>query len=195
MVSQTKNFDTKLAEATKALEGKNVDLLEKNNELTKHKDELLEKSGELSKQNEALLQEKSTLTEELLESWDALKKSIEDKEKFRLSAKLNYQRSKQLELDLAASRQKTEELEKHVKELEELEAKNLDKYKEATHLCSYKFWKHNRKADFSYLSDRLRQTLMSQCAIRLEEEERAKVPASPEISLATRIDGASWRNY
>ena len=30
---------------------------------------------------------------------------------------------------------------------------------------------------------------MSQCAIRLEEEERAEVPASPEISLAAGIDG------
>ena len=31
---------------------------------------------------------------------------------------------------------------------------------------------------------------MTQCAIRLEEEEKAKVPASPEISLAGGIDGA-----
>ena len=30
---------------------------------------------------------------------------------------------------------------------------------------------------------------MTQCALRLEEEERAKVPASPEISLAVGIDG------
>ena len=74
-----------------------------------------------------------------MESRDALKKSNEDKEKFRESAKLNYQQSVQLELDLIASRQETEEMEKRVKELEELEAQNLEKYKEATHLCFYEF--------------------------------------------------------
>ena len=56
MVSKTKNFDTRLAEAKKALEGKSVDLLEKNNELTKQNDKLLEKSAELSKKNEELLE-------------------------------------------------------------------------------------------------------------------------------------------
>ncbi|XP_062104631.1 uncharacterized protein LOC133815865 [Humulus lupulus] len=174
MVSQTKIFDTRLAEAKKALEGKNTDLLEKNIELTKQNDELLEKSVELSKQNEELLEQKATLTEELLESRGALKKSNEDKEKFRESAKLNYQQSQQLELNLITSRHETEELEKRMKELEELEAKNME----------------NRKANFSYLSECLRRTLMSQCAIRLEEEERANVPTSLEISLATWIDGA-----
>ncbi|XP_062088765.1 uncharacterized protein LOC133795328 [Humulus lupulus] len=141
MVSQTKILDTRLAEAKKALEGKNADLLDKNNELTKENDELLEKSAELSKQKEELLQQKATLTEELLESRDALKKSNEDREKFRESAKINYQEYKQFELDLIANRQETKELEKR-------------------------------------------------CAIRLEEEERANIPASPEISLATRIYGA-----
>ena len=91
---------------------------------------------------------------------------------------------------MIASRQETEEREKRVKELEELEARNLEKYKEATHLCFYKFWKYNQEANFNYFSERLRRTLMSQCVIRLEEEERANVPASPEISLATGIDGA-----
>ncbi|XP_062118298.1 uncharacterized protein LOC133831909 [Humulus lupulus] len=168
MVFQTKNFYTRLTEAMKALEGKNADLLEKNTELTKQNDELLEKNIELNKQNDELLEQKATLTEELLESRAALNKSNEDKEKFRESAKLNYQQSKQLELDLTASRKETEELERRVKELEETDAKNLE----------------------NYLSKRLRQTLMSQCTIRLEEEERVKIPASPEISLATGIDSA-----
>ncbi|XP_062093066.1 uncharacterized protein LOC133798654 [Humulus lupulus] len=149
MVSQTKNFDTRLTEAMKALEEKNADLLEKNTEHAKLNGELLEKNAELNKQNDELLEQKATLTEELLESWAALNKSNEDKEKFRESAKLNYQQSKQLELDLIASRKETEELEGRVKELEETDAKNLEKYKEATHPCFYEFWKHNQKADFS----------------------------------------------
>ncbi|XP_062113263.1 uncharacterized protein LOC133824404 [Humulus lupulus] len=69
MVSKTKSFDTVLAEAKKALEGKNADLLEENNELTKQNGELLKKSAELSKQNEELLEQKATLTEELLETF------------------------------------------------------------------------------------------------------------------------------
>ncbi|XP_062075129.1 DUF21 domain-containing protein At4g14230-like [Humulus lupulus] len=162
MVSRAKNFDTRLAKVKKALEGKNIELLEKNNEITKQNGEFLEKNTELPKLKEELLEQKSTLNEELLQVRDGLKKSNEDKEKFKESAKLNYQQAAQLKLDLIASMQKTEELEK----------------------------RHNREANFNYLSECLRQTLMSQCAIRLEEEERAKVPASPEISLATGIDGA-----
>ena len=94
MVSKTKNFDTRLAEAKKALEGKNANLLEKNNELTKQNSELLEKGAELSKQKEELLEQKATLTEELLESRAALNKSNEDKEKFKESAKFNHQEDK-----------------------------------------------------------------------------------------------------
>ncbi|XP_062085335.1 uncharacterized protein LOC133791421 [Humulus lupulus] len=58
MVFKTKIFDTRLAEAKKALEGKNADLLEKNNEITKQNDELLEKNAELFKQNEEFLEQK-----------------------------------------------------------------------------------------------------------------------------------------
>ena len=143
MVSQTKNFDTRLAKAMKALEGKNADLLKKNTKLANQNKELLEKNVELTKLNDGLLEQKATLTEDLLKNWVALNKAKEDKEKFRESAKLNYQQSKQLELDLIASRKETKELEGRVKELEETNAKNLEKYKEATHLCFYEFWKHN----------------------------------------------------
>ncbi|XP_062099183.1 uncharacterized protein LOC133805096 [Humulus lupulus] len=145
LVSRGRNFDTRLAEAKKALEAKK-------NELTKQIGELLEEKTELSKQKEELLEQKATLTEELLETQNALKKSNEAREKFRESATLNYQQAIQLELDLIASRQEAEELGKRVKELEEAGAKNLEKYKEATHLGFYKFWKQNQEANFNYLS-------------------------------------------
>ncbi|XP_062088590.1 uncharacterized protein LOC133795156 [Humulus lupulus] len=182
LVSRGRNFDSRLAEAKQALEARN-------NELAKQNGELLEENTELSKQKAELLEEKATLTKELLETRDALKKANESREKFREYAKLNYQQAVQLELDLIPSRQEAEELRKRVQELEEAGAKDLEKYKEATHLCFHEFWKHNREANFSYLSERLRRTLMTQCAIRLEEEEKAGVPASPEISLAAGIDG------
>ncbi|XP_062074877.1 uncharacterized protein LOC133778874 [Humulus lupulus] len=105
LVSRVRNFDTRLAEAKKALEAKN-------NELTKQIGELLEEKMELSKQKEELLEQKATLTEELLETRNALKKSNEAREKFRESATLNYQQAVQLKLDLIASRQEAEKLEK-----------------------------------------------------------------------------------
>ncbi|XP_062089123.1 uncharacterized protein LOC133795681 [Humulus lupulus] len=180
LVSQGRNFDTRLAKAKQALE-------DKNNELAKHNDELLGEKVALPKQKDELLEDKANLTKELLETQDALKKANESREKFRESAKLNYQQAVQLELDLIASRQEAEELSKRVQQLKEAGAKNLERYKEATHLCFYEFWKHNREANFSYLSERLRTTLMAQCAIRLEEEGKAEVPASPEISLTLAI--------
>ncbi|XP_062118587.1 uncharacterized protein LOC133832234 [Humulus lupulus] len=83
---------------------------------------------ELSKQKVELLEDKATLTKELLEARDALKKANESREKFRESAKLNYQKAVQLELDLVASRQEVEELRKRVQELEEAGAKDLEKH-------------------------------------------------------------------
>ncbi|XP_062085602.1 uncharacterized protein LOC133791699 [Humulus lupulus] len=146
LVTQTKDSDSKHTEETKALEGKNAELLEKNTEL-------LGKDTELLEQN-------SKLAEELQQFQTVLAKANEDKEKFKECAKLNYQESKQLEANLIASRNETEELE------------------------------HNRGANFNYLSEHLRRTEIARCTARLEEEEKANIHASPEISLATGIDGA-----
>ncbi|XP_062119013.1 uncharacterized protein LOC133832721 [Humulus lupulus] len=44
--------------------------------------------------------------------------------------------------------------------------------------------------DFSYLPERARQVEIAPCVARLAEEERARVPALPEISLETGMDGA-----
>ncbi|XP_062114939.1 uncharacterized protein LOC133828903 [Humulus lupulus] len=105
LVSRGRNFDARLAKAKKSLEATN-------NELTIQNGELLAKKTELSKQKDELLEDKATLTKELLETRDALKKANESREKFRESAKLNYQQAVQLELDLIASRQEAEELKK-----------------------------------------------------------------------------------
>ncbi|XP_062099777.1 uncharacterized protein LOC133805619 [Humulus lupulus] len=79
-----RNFDSRLADPKQALETKN-------NELDKQNGELLGENTELSKQKAELLEDKATLTKELLETRDALKKANESREKFRESAKLNYQ--------------------------------------------------------------------------------------------------------
>ena len=50
------------------------------------------------------------------------------------------------------------------------------------------FWKCNPNADFSYLPDHIKEAELARCAARLEEE---KAQGSPEISLATGIEGAN----
>ena len=60
----------------------------------------------------------------------------------------------------------------------------------ATVKCFYDFWKHNQEANFSYLPERTRHSEIARCVARLAKEERAKIPALPEISLATGVEGA-----
>ncbi|XP_062118615.1 uncharacterized protein LOC133832261 [Humulus lupulus] len=125
LVSRGKNFDSRLAESKQALEAAN--------------NELPEENKELSKQKEQLCEDKVNLTQDLLETRETLRKANETKEKFKESAKLSHQEYVQLELDLIASRQEAEELGKRVRELKEAGARDLKKYKEATHLCFYEF--------------------------------------------------------
>ncbi|XP_062118962.1 actin cytoskeleton-regulatory complex protein PAN1-like [Humulus lupulus] len=97
--------------------------------------------------------------------------------------------AQKLEADLIESRQEADKLEARIKDLEKANANNLERYKGATSKCFYDFWKHNQGANFSYLPERMRQTEIAQCVARLAEEEKVKIPASPEISLATGIEG------
>ncbi|XP_062078969.1 uncharacterized protein LOC133783371 [Humulus lupulus] len=163
LVSQGRNFDSRLAQAKEVFE---VD-----------KDKLLEENKELSRQYEQMCEDQAILTKELQDAQEALKKANEAREKWRESSVLVTQECKQLGFDLTASREEKKKLEERVQELEEEGAKNLKKSKEATHLCFYEFWKHNREANFNYLTERLKRTLMAQCAIWLEAEEKAKAKA------------------
>ncbi|XP_062114022.1 uncharacterized protein LOC133825039 [Humulus lupulus] len=133
------------------------------------------------KKNTELLEQQAKLAEELQQHQATLTKAIETKEKYKEASKLQD--------DLVISRKETERLEECIKELKETNANNLEKYKGATFKCFYMFWKNNRGENFSYLPDCMRQFELNRCLACLEEEDRAKVPASPKISLATGIDG------
>ncbi|XP_062079942.1 uncharacterized protein LOC133784668 [Humulus lupulus] len=105
----------------------------------------------------------------------------EERKKWRESAVLNTRECKQLNLDLTASRdevtrpgKRVKELEERIQELEEDGAGNLEKYKEATFLSFYDFWKHNQGAKIVYLAENLQQSLMAECTARFEAEKRAK---------------------
>ncbi|XP_062094195.1 uncharacterized protein LOC133800257 [Humulus lupulus] len=142
------------------------------------------------KENTALLEEKNKMAEEMKEKQVALDKALKAKAKYKESHVINFREAKRLEADIIESRQEAEKLEARINELKKTNASNLERYKGATSKCFYDFWKHNQGANFSYLSECMRQTKIARCAARLEEEKRAKTPASPEISLATGVEGA-----
>ncbi|XP_062083356.1 uncharacterized protein LOC133789560 [Humulus lupulus] len=149
-----------------------------------------EKLEVAQKTNAVLLEEKNKLVEELREKQTALDKAVEQKDQFKESNRINYREAKKLKEDLIASRQETTKLEGRIEELEKANASNLERYRNATVKCFYDFWKHNQDANFSYLPERTRHAKIAHCAAHLAEEERARIPASPEISLATGMEGA-----
>ncbi|XP_062118690.1 uncharacterized protein LOC133832347 [Humulus lupulus] len=165
LVTQLKESDAKNAEEVKVLEGKNVELLDQNNKIV----------------------------EELKTFQIALTKAIVDKEKFKESYKLNFQEAKKLEEELITSRKENEGLEGRIKELEEANASNLERYKGTTSNCFYAFWKHNCEANFNYLFGRMRQTKIARCLARLVEEERAKIPASPRSPWPRTLKARKWK--
>ncbi|XP_062118727.1 uncharacterized protein LOC133832393 [Humulus lupulus] len=183
IVEQLKVFEERHAEELRAVEGKY------NEQLEATKVKYSEQLGAAEKKNAELLEQKAKLAEELRQHQATLLKAIETKEKYKEASLLNFKEASKLQDDLVISRKETEGLEERVKELEKTNVSNLERYKGATFNCFYTFWKHNREADFSYLSECLRQSQINRCLARFEEEERAKVPASPKISLATGIDG------
>ncbi|XP_062118961.1 uncharacterized protein LOC133832665 [Humulus lupulus] len=154
------------------------------------------RSGALTAQYEKRLGEQLKASEDkhaeelkMAEHQATLIKAIETKEKYKEASFHNFKEAYKLQDDLVISRKETKGLEECIKELEETNAKNLERYKGATFKCFYMFWKHNRGAEFSYLSERMRHSEINKCLARLEEEERAKVPTSPKTSLATGTDG------
>ncbi|XP_062074977.1 uncharacterized protein LOC133778984 [Humulus lupulus] len=176
-------YEKRLSEKLKASEDKHA------TELKMAKEKYTEQLKAAEKKNVELLEQKAKLAEDLKQHQAALTKAIEIKEKSKEASLLNFKEASKLQDDLVISRKEIEGLEERIKELEETNASNLERYKGATFKCLYMFWKNNRGADFSYLSERMRQSEINRCLARLEEEERTKVPASPEISLATSIDG------
>ncbi|XP_062075288.1 uncharacterized protein LOC133779330 [Humulus lupulus] len=173
ITEQSKAFEHRHAEEIKVIEAKYKEQLEA-----------------AQKANVALLEEKNKLAKEMEQHQAALNKALEAKEKYKESPLTNFRKAKRLEADLIESRQEADKLEARINKLEKTNASNLERYKGAMSKCFYDFWKDNQGADFSYLSERMRKTEIAQCVARLEEEERAKTPALPEISLATGIEGA-----
>ncbi|XP_062093464.1 uncharacterized protein LOC133799466 [Humulus lupulus] len=100
LVSREKDFDSRLAQAKQALEADNNKLLEENKKL--------------SKLNEKLCEDQATLTLELQEAHDTLKKANEEQKKWRESTVLVTQECKQLNLNLTGSKEEIKRLEERV---------------------------------------------------------------------------------
>ncbi|XP_062103673.1 uncharacterized protein LOC133814770 [Humulus lupulus] len=156
----------------------------------RHEDELKAAEAKYVEQLAVVVEEKAKLAKELEEKQRSLDKVHEEREKFKESNRFNYHAAQQLELDLVASRQENTALEGRIEEVEKANTGNLERYKSATLRHFYDFWKHNQGANFNYLPENARDAELVRCAAQLAEEERSRVPASPEISLAAGMDGA-----
>ncbi|XP_062089322.1 uncharacterized protein LOC133795878 [Humulus lupulus] len=143
---------------------------------------------EICRQLAVVLEEKNKLAEELKEKQNSLDKAIDQRDQFKESNHVNYCAAKQLEEDLAASRQKNTTLEGQIEELKKANASNLERYKNATLRCFYDFSKHNQSANFNYLPENARNAELARCAARLVEEERARIPASSGMDRADNED-------
>ncbi|XP_062100420.1 uncharacterized protein LOC133806319 [Humulus lupulus] len=86
-----------------------------------------------------LLEQKAKLGEELKQHQDTLIKAIKIKEKYKEASLLNFKEASKLQDDLVINRKETEGLEECIKELEETNASNLERYKGATFKCFYSF--------------------------------------------------------
>ncbi|XP_062109602.1 uncharacterized protein LOC133821135 [Humulus lupulus] len=144
-------------------------------------------SGAVTEQAKSLEQRHA---DELKAAAEKYAKKLAVRDQFKESNRVNYRAAKLLEEDLATSRQDNKTLEGRIEELEKANASNLERYKNATLRCFYDFLKQNQGATFEYLPENARDAELARCAARLAEEERARIPTSPEISLATGIDGA-----
>ncbi|XP_062080941.1 uncharacterized protein LOC133785742 [Humulus lupulus] len=172
ITEQSKAFEQRHAEELKVIEEKYTEQLKA-----------------AQKENAALLEEKNKLAEEMKQQQVALNKALEAKERYKESHLTNFREAKRLEAALIESRQEADKLEARINDLEKANTSNLERYKGTTSKCFHDFWKHNQGADFSYLSQCMRQTEIARCVALLEEEEGVKTPASHEISLATGIEG------
>ena len=171
---ETKVVEERLAEQLKVVEAKHAEQVKATEE--KNAEQLRAVEEKIAKLGEELKQHKETLV-----------KVTESKERYKESSVLNYKEASKLQDELVISRKETAELEEPVKLLEETNAIDLERFTRVTFNCFYMFWKNNCEANFNYLPERIKQFELTRCIDRLEEEEKAQ--ASPEISLATDIDG------
>ncbi|XP_062100976.1 uncharacterized protein LOC133806895 [Humulus lupulus] len=111
---------------------------------------------------EVVTQQKDSLVADLVEKQASLESARKQREEYQEASRI------------------------HWHEVKKLQEENLVKDRSIVILKSQK---HNQSANFGYLPEDARKAELACCAARLAAEERARVPASPEISLATGMDG------
>ncbi|XP_062089581.1 uncharacterized protein LOC133796115 [Humulus lupulus] len=139
----------KHAEEIKAIEGRLVEQLKAPED----------RHAQLGEELRAAEEQSAKMGEELKQHNETLAKVTESKEKYREASVINFKEASKLQDELAISRKETTELEEQVKLLEETNASDFERFKDAAKLA----------------------------IARLEEEETAQ--GSLEISLATGIEG------
>ncbi|XP_062076252.1 uncharacterized protein LOC133780692 [Humulus lupulus] len=141
-------------------------------------------AGEL----EVMTQQKDSLAADLAEKQASLENARKQRDEYQEASRTHWREVKRLQEENLAKDRSIAVLKSQVDQLRLTNAKDLERYKNATLRCFYEFWKHNQSAKFGYLPEDARTAELARCAARLAAEERARVPASPEISLATGMD-------
>ncbi|XP_062088655.1 uncharacterized protein LOC133795215 [Humulus lupulus] len=175
---QLKATEATHAERLKAVEAKNSNAIKEVE--AKHTEALKEAEAKHLKALQVTKAKITSLEEELKRKAVSIAKITASKEQYKEVSLNNYREAHKLQDELKISR-------KEVAALKEQNARNLEDYEGASFECNYLFWKNNPNANFSYLPDYIREEELARCVARLEEET---LPRSPEISLATDIEGA-----
>ena len=138
---------------------------------------------------EVITQQKDSLVAELAEKQVSLENTRKQRDEYQDASRTSWREVKKLKEEHLAKDTTIAVLQSQVEQLKLTNAKDLERYKNATLRCFYDFWKHNQGADFSYLPEDARKAELARCTARLAVEERARVPASPSIQPAAEVEG------
>ncbi|XP_062111469.1 uncharacterized protein LOC133822974 [Humulus lupulus] len=138
---------------------------------------------------EVVSQQKDALVAELAEKQASLENTRKQRDDYQDASRTSWREVKKLKEEHLAKGTTIAVLKIQVEQLKLTNAKDLERYKNATLRCFYDFWKHNQSANFHYLPEDARKAELARCTARLAAEERARVPASPDILPVAGVEG------
>ncbi|XP_062109429.1 uncharacterized protein LOC133820374 [Humulus lupulus] len=119
-------------------------------------------AGEL----EVVTQQKDALVAELAKKHASMETLRKQRDDYKESTRIQWREVKKLREEHLAKDTTIAILQSQVEQLKLTNAKDLERYKNATLRCFYDFQKHNQSADFSYLLEDARKVELARCTAR-----------------------------
>ena len=116
-------------------------------------------AGEL----EVVTQQKDALVAELAEKQASLETARKQRDDYQESSRIQWREVKKLREEHLAKDTTIAVLQSQVEQLKLTNAKDLERYKNATLRCFYDFWKHNQSANFNYLPEDAKKAELARC--------------------------------